>query len=824
MRIFFLLLFFNSLFSFSQTLVMNEVSNGPSGNMEYVEFVVVDTNVVYNCVGITTPPCIDIRGWIFDDNSGYHGASGVAAGCIRFSNDPFWSCIPVGTIILIYNNIDPNSSIPADDLLMTDGNCRLVIPVNNTTLFDQNPSTPGAIACSYPAAGWVAGGNWNTTLLANGGDCARIVNLAGCEIFSVCWGAASTNTLIYFSGSAQDRVYSFHNLVSNTASNVANWVNGCADVTACGINQQTPGSPNNPANLNWINSMNNNCSPIQPLTLNSNTITGACPCSASATVSTLGSLPPFSYTWSPAPVSGQGTSVAGGLCTGTYTCFVKSNTTKCTETIVVTVSNNNALNVNATNTGTYCSGSSIQLSSSAANSYTWSGPSGFNSSLQNPTISPANTSMSGIYTVQVSVGSCTAEATTSVSVLSLPVATISNNGPICEGETLLISGGVGLTYLWNGPNGYTSSSQSNTLTNVSLNNSGAYTLIVIGANTCSSQAISNITINSLPSIIANGSNPCVGSDLILTASGGSLYSWIGPQSYTSTLQNPTINNATLNNSGIYTVVASDNNNCSNTTTLQINVLSLPIALANGTNVCEGSTLNLSSSGGDTYTWIGPNGYSSNDQNPIIAQSTNSNTGVYIVTVANSNCTNTTSVNIEIHPKPIISATSSNSIICSDSTCLLFSNGNGNSYNWSGPSGFISNLQNPVIQSISESNEGIYTVTTTNTLGCIASSTVFVTVDLCECTPFIPEGFSPNDDGVHDALEITCLEGRKTKLEIYNRWGNLVFKEDNYQNNWKGKSNYGIQLIGDDLPSGTYYYIIKIDDEEKAKTGFITLWR
>ena len=58
---------------------MNEVSNGPSGNKEYVEFIVIDTVVAYNC-NSSNPPCIDIRGWIFDDNSGYHGSGGVAGG------------------------------------------------------------------------------------------------------------------------------------------------------------------------------------------------------------------------------------------------------------------------------------------------------------------------------------------------------------------------------------------------------------------------------------------------------------------------------------------------------------------------------------------------------------------------------------------------------------------------------------------------------------------------------------------------------------------------------------------------------------------------
>jgi hypothetical protein len=84
----------------SQTLIINEVSNGPSGNQEYVELAGVSNVVTYDC-NSSTPPCIDIRGWIFDDNSGYHGTAGIAVGAVRFSQDPIWACVPLGTIILI---------------------------------------------------------------------------------------------------------------------------------------------------------------------------------------------------------------------------------------------------------------------------------------------------------------------------------------------------------------------------------------------------------------------------------------------------------------------------------------------------------------------------------------------------------------------------------------------------------------------------------------------------------------------------------------------------------------------------------------------------
>ena len=189
----------------SQTLIINEVSNGPSGLQEYVELVVVDASATYDCSG-SAPPCVDIRGWIYDDNNGYHGASGIASGCARFTNDPLWSCVPIGTIILLYNGLDPNPNIPPDDISLLDGNCMLSVSLENPQFFEFTETTPGDIVCSYPTIGWGSdpSPDWSNVAMSNGGDCARLVDLNGCEVFSLCYGAANLNTMIYFTGVGND--------------------------------------------------------------------------------------------------------------------------------------------------------------------------------------------------------------------------------------------------------------------------------------------------------------------------------------------------------------------------------------------------------------------------------------------------------------------------------------------------------------------------------------------------------------------------------------------------------------------------------------------
>jgi gliding motility-associated-like protein len=88
--------------------------------------------------------------------------------------------------------------------------------------------------------------------------------------------------------------------------------------------------------------------------------------------------------------------------------------------------------------------------------------------------------------------------------------------------------------------------------------------------------------------------------------------------------------------------------------------------------------------------------------------------------------------------------------------------------------------------------------------------------------FIPQGFSPNNDGINDFFVLENTQGKVISLEVYNRWGNLIHRTKNYENNWAGKTTQGIH-IGDDVPTGTYYYIIQIDGKDK-RVGYITINR
>lgn len=89
---------------------------------------------------------------------------------------------------------------------------------------------------------------------------------------------------------------------------------------------------------------------------------------------------------------------------------------------------------------------------------------------------------------------------------------------------------------------------------------------------------------------------------------------------------------------------------------------------------------------------------------------------------------------------------------------------------------------------------------------------------------IPQGFSPNNDGVGDLWLVTGYNDHLCEIRIYNRWGNIVFTDNNWSYEWNGKAN-GPQMADEEpLPMGTYYYIMEFDRGVLPISGFVFLKR
>ncbi len=374
---------------------------------------------------------------------------------------------------------------------------------------------------------------------------------------------------------------------------------------------------------------------------------------------------------------------------------------------------------------TLCEGQTIALTSSGGGDYSWTGPDGFTSALQNPTLTGATSNKSGTYSLTVTANGCTASATTAVTVNPLPSLTINSNQNICEGNSINLTSSGGGDYAWSGPNGFTSTSQNPTINSSNVINTGVYSLSIT-TNGCTANATTSITVHPIPALTAGANQTiCEGDVLNLTATGSGDFSWSGPNGFSSAAQNPTINTAALNQNGVYTVTLSLNG-CTNSATTSVTVNSVPIVTINSSlTVCEGSDINLTSSGGGNYSWSGPNGFNSSLQNPIITNSTLDNQGTYSVTVTTNGCGSSATTSVNITPLPSIS-TNSDLTVC-EGTPISLSGAGGGSYSWSGPNNYSSALQNPVISSSSSNNAGVYTLTVISGV-CTVTATTSVTVN------------------------------------------------------------------------------------------------
>ena len=217
------------------------------------------------------------------------------------------------------------------------------------------------------------------------------------------------------------------------------------------------------------------------------------------------------YLWT---VSAGGTIAAGGgtgnnsvtvtwTTTGAKTItvnYVNSNGCAATGPATYNVTVNLLQIATAGNNGPKCTGSALSLSGgpSAMTTYSWTGPNGFTSSLQNPSVSSTITlAMSGIYTLTITNASgCSSTASTTVTVLTLPVVTASNSGPVCVGNVLSLTGGpAAATYVWTGPGGYTSSLQNPSVSDKSaIAMAGDYILTATISNGCESAATTTVIV------------------------------------------------------------------------------------------------------------------------------------------------------------------------------------------------------------------------------------------------------------------------------------------------------------------------------------------
>jgi hypothetical protein len=254
-----------------------------------------------------------------------------------------------------------------------------------------------------------------------------------------------------------------------------------------------------------------------------------------------------------------GISIVSPTTTSTYS-VIGTNSIGCSSnTAIVTISVNPTPTVFA-NGNAVCSNQTLSLTATAtlANAYNWTGPNGFSSNQQNPLIINPLVNTSGIYSVLVtSTAGCTNTALCNVTVTALPTVSLSSNSPVCLGSSLILVANASTgSYLWQGPNNFTTNSASATIANYQA--AAIYTLFV-SSGPCIANSTIPVSVNPLPVIttITSNSAICLGETAQLNAMGANTYTWNTGISGTSLAITPTITTT-------YSVSGTDLNGCTNT--------------------------------------------------------------------------------------------------------------------------------------------------------------------------------------------------------------------------------------------------------------------
>jgi gliding motility-associated-like protein len=224
-----------------------------------------------------------------------------------------------------------------------------------------------------------------------------------------------------------------------------------------------------------------------------------------------------------------------------------------------------------------CAANTINLTSSSGIAYSWSGPSSFTSTAQNPLIPNASISMAGAYTIILTAApGCIDIDIINVIVNDLPIATAGSNNPVCAGNTINLTSAGGNIYNWKGPNGFTNTSQNPTILNADPTMDGNYTVTVTASNGCIATAPAIVTVNGLPlvSITSSNSPLCVNDSQTLTGNpaGGTFIVTGGPGNISGNVLSAT-------GIGIINLEYNYTNICFNTAKQSIIVNEKPVAVA-----------------------------------------------------------------------------------------------------------------------------------------------------------------------------------------------------------------------------------------------------
>lgn len=442
---------------------------------------------------------------------------------------------------------------------------------------------------------------------------------------------------------------------------------------------------------------------------------------------------------------------------------------------------------------TLCSGSSAILNAAASFGYPQYTYTVLPAAVNTATYNTGPITSTSSYTIIVN-DVCNHPVSKTITITPVPIPTVTaNSATVCSGQNAVLVANGADTYLWS-----TNVANDTLVVNTTITTN--YT--VVGAvGTCTSMAVSTVSVMGQNLAITGNTIICDGSGTILTANNGGSYTW-----------NTGANTATISVTPSVTTeytVTSILLTCTNTAVHTVSVAPIPVVTISGSIICSGQPAILIAGGASTYSWsTGTNG-------SFITVTPTTNTTYSVLGISAFNCSNTASyTQTVITTVPKITALPDYKF-CIDSTTSIsvgITEGSAPYFiSWLIPSGGMipNDTINQTYYFLEEETPHLGTYTITVTDQCSKKDTITINIETVDCTLIVPNVLTSNGDGVNDVFKINGLENfNNTVVYVYNRWGKKIFESTDYKNDWKPELN-----------SGTYYYLISVSDGRKFNGFF-----